>query len=471
MQVAISSAGFTYEIGVPTAALTTPSVSYLNDDITELVGTSTDTPAGIGTVAFAFSDNGGAANSWLTGWGGTFSGNAETYIATSAAGGYTIGTNYDTWRRSLAGLVSGGLVNGKLYKLRIRANDKAITPNVGGLNGAVRDYDLRYDTSKPTASIAEPVNGSYKKVNFTISGGSSDPDPGAPLQASGVSTISISIQLLGTGGSCYDPTTGFGSGCPHFFPAFGTVGAWSFTPSANPYTFGKSYSVLAQAADAAGKVQDTYGVGVSSVVFIYDDQRPSVSWTMPSTGRHKDLSSLAGGSSDGAPGVVKKVQWRVLQQTPSQFFAAPGNPFNFNIVPGGASEELVWTTATYAADWTNWQASSNVPWFSGRSYDVIARSLDDAGNYSVPYATHSVIFDDTPPETGVTAPANLSYVSSLPTISGTQEDKTSSGLSTGTITAVEVRIKRLSGAAACWDGAGWLGCPQTMTTEIGRAHV
>ncbi|MDD5655836.1 MAG: hypothetical protein PHF00_01080, partial [Elusimicrobia bacterium] len=464
MQVNVSSAGFTYDIGVATAALTTPAAAYLNDETPELVGTSTDSTSGIGTVELAFSDNGGLPGTWLTGLFGTFTGGAEAWIGTSTVGGYTLGSANDTWRRGVTGI---SFQNGKTYLVRLRANDKALPPNSGGFNGTYRDYSVLYDNARPTASISDPVNGVYKKANFTISGGSSDPDPdgGGPLLASNVSTVTIQLEKLGTGGSCYKPGTGFGEPCPYFFPAFGTPAAWTFTVGANPFTDGAHYMVLARATDNAGKVQDVFAAGTSSNVFVYDEGKPQVGWTTPGSARYRQLALLTGTASDAAPGVLKKVELRARRETGQQRYLRPSN-----LIFEETDAELAWIKATYLANWTDWRLSSAVPWVSGEKYYVMARSLDDAGNYSVPYSTYGVgapfVFDDTPPQTGVEEPAPQDYVNTLPKIAGTLIDyplEGGIGLSSGTVVDVKVRMQRLD-TNQCWDGASWQACPQTMAT-------
>ncbi|MFA6003940.1 MAG: hypothetical protein WC881_07720, partial [Elusimicrobiota bacterium] len=449
MQVALSSAGFTYEIGVPTATLNTPAAAYLNDETPELVGTAADAPAGLAAVELSISSSAGAAGSWLTGIFGTFSGAAETFISTSAG----FGTPADTWYRNVTGIP---FENGKTYQVKLRTRDQAIPT----ANERQRTYSLLYDNARPTASISNPVNGAFKNANFTLQGGSSDLDPGAPLSASGVSTVTISIQELGSN-NCYVPGTGFAPGCPNFFGAGGTPASWSFTALPNPYSDGKSYLVLAQAADNAGKVQNIYGPNVSSNVFVYDSSLPGISWTLPSTSRHRDLSTVTGAASDPAPGVIRKVELRVKRESGLQYFLRPSD-LTFD---AGTTAEAAWFTAAYnPTDWTSWKVSSSpvTTWVSGEQYTLMARSLDDAGNYSIPYASATVVLDNTAPETGVSVPANAGYVNSLPAITGTLADKTGTGANLGKVIDVKLRFKRIS-SNQCWDGASWQGCPAYMT--------
>ncbi|MDD5655835.1 MAG: hypothetical protein PHF00_01075, partial [Elusimicrobia bacterium] len=437
MQVNVSSAGFTYDIGVATAALTTPAAAYLNDETPELVGTSTDSTSGVGTVELAISSAAGAGG-WLTGLGGTFTGGAETWISTS---GYTLGSANDTWRRTTGSIA---FENGKNYRVRLRANDKAIPPNAGGDEGAARDYDALYDNARPTASISDPVNGVYKKANFTISGGSSDPDPDGvgPLLASNVSTVAIRIQLLGTGGSCYKPGTGFGEPCPYYFPAFGTPAAWTFTANPNPFSNGNHYLVLARATDNAGKVQNVYAAGTSSNVFIYADQRPESRVTAPdgsaALSALSDISGTAG--SFGMLSPIESVGLSIGEKVGAVIRYHDGAGFT------SLSEQFLPAAFVgYASGtWTH-----GVPGLtSGLHYFLRSKTTDFAGNVedyaAVPQV--EVIFDHSKPTGTIsnlngTAPA--AYHRSVSPVTGAAFDNpavSSAGLAALASDGVQLRI-------------------------------
>ena len=108
---------------------------------------------------------------------------------------------------------------------------------------------------------------------------------------------------------------------------------------------------------------------------------------------------------------------------------------------------------------------------SGETYSVIARSLDRAGNFSTSYATYTITFDTAPPLTGVTSPANASYIATLPTLSGTLADQPFSN--PGVVQKVGVRVTQLSDNS-CWDGGGWQPsavCPITFSGALGPGAV
>ena len=261
VQVALSSAGFTYDIGVPTAAVTAPAVAYFKDN-TSFAGTAEDAPAGVASVFVALSSGtsalpAGSAGSWWS--GSAFTATSENYLATTG-----------NWTLSLAGIT---FTNGKTYMARVRTRDNALPAP----NERVQDSSFLFDNAAPAAAVVGPANGAFKNALFTISGTALDADPGSPLLASGLSTVTISIQEVsgaGASGNCYVPGGAFSAACPNYFGAAGTPAAWRYTPPSNPYTTGRSYRVTARAADLAANAQRVFTVGTSSNTFIYDQTLP-----------------------------------------------------------------------------------------------------------------------------------------------------------------------------------------------------
>lgn len=107
---------------------------------------------------------------------------------------------------------------------------------------------------------------------------------------------------------------------------------------------------------------------------------------------------------------------------------------------------------------SSWTYAALPPFQEGFTYQLVARAVDGAGNWSSPYSTATFRYDPNPPEAKVVSPADGVYVTSsaFSGISGTAWD---AGSEPG---AVWVKMERLSdgefwdGAASQWSpGAVW----------------
>ncbi|MEK7234556.1 MAG: hypothetical protein AAB268_12125, partial [Elusimicrobiota bacterium] len=322
---------------------------------------------------------------------------------------------------------------------------------------------VTYDASEPTAGIQVPVSGGFYNTLATISGTSVDNVV--------VSTIALSIQDVSIAApNCYSEASGlFDADCPPdtdgWFPAKGTVGAWTY--SGITWTALHQYIVTARATDPAGNVQSVFALHTSSNPFTYvtTAQAPTAGILNPNAARQNNLLSaglttISGTAAVNEPNKLAIVEVRVQQAEELEYYWNPVNQ-QFELDPV-TQAELAWTTAAYVTDWTNWTLSSAVVYEDGAQYRVIARARDRAGNYVVNYTTKTVIYDATAPLTYVASPGNGSVINSLTISSGTKVDQTGNGQNLGTVGDVQVRFKRLSGTPSCWNGAAWLGCPQTM---------
>ena len=435
--VSANSNTFTFDVQAPTAALTTPA--YIDAAVTSLSGTALDAPAGVASLSVALSSAGGAGGWWN---GSSFNGAAPVYFATSS---YVYGPP-DAWTVPLA---TSSLVNDVSYLAQSQASDRAGNSRVQVLGS------FTFNNQAPTAVIQAPANNDYYNSLPTISGASTG--------NVGISTIALSVQDADTG-QCYAPGSGFSAGCPNYFAAGGTPGAWSYGGIA--WSDGNDYVVTARATDVAGNVQSSFALGTSSVAFEFDATAPGIGFTNPDAPRENNLTSLSGTASDedGGPALAV-VQVRVQRLTGIEYYLTPGTlQFDGNT----PNPDNAWINASYTLNWTSWYLSSGIPWVSGEQYLVMARSIDLAGNYSVPYASYTVVFDNTPPQTQVAFPANGSAIDALPTISGTMSDVPGDGQNPGLVTSVGLQLTRLSDGE-CWDGASWRnsGCPQTMGAPAG----
>ena len=263
--VSANSNTFTFDVQAPTAALTTPA--YIDAAVTSLSGTALDAPAGVASLSVALSSAGGAGGWWN---GSSFNGAAPVYFATSS---YVYGPP-DHWTVPLA---TSSLVNDVSYLAQSQASDRAGNSRVQVLGS------FTFNNQAPTAVIQAPANNDYYNSLPTISGASTG--------NVGISTIALSVQDADTG-QCYAPGSGFSAGCPNYFAAGGTPGAWSYGGIA--WSDGNDYVVTARATDVAGNVQSSFALGTSSVAFEFDATAPGDRVHEPGRGAGEQPDDLVG---------------------------------------------------------------------------------------------------------------------------------------------------------------------------------
>lgn len=180
---------------------------------------------------------------------------------------------------------------------------------------------------------------------------------------------------------------------------------------------------------------------------------PTVAVLSPAVAYSQSISVIAGTAAAGN-NPVALVQFRVRDTSTGNYWD-PGNS-TFDL-PAGSSE-LAWANAVNGGNWLAWSASSAIPWVSGTMYDVVARSIDQLGQYSTPYSTATTTFDNTTPSSFVMVPQNGSNaIGNLPTISGTASDAASGVLN------VSVRISSGPSFGTCWNAASWVACPASLS--------
>ena len=358
VQTAQTNASFTYDMLSPTATVTTTSDGYLNPLETELVGTSTDAPAGMSTLDIALSSS-GVGSGWYN--GSAFTGSAAQYFTTTT---YTT-AQPDAWTWDYP-----ALTDGKNYTLRIRMNDLAA-------NSRTQDFTFLYDETPAVASVTYPVDGAFLNVALTASGGSYD-TAGAGGFASGASTIAVSIQSLNNG-NCYAWGVGFTVACPNFIPATGgSAAAWTFAPSGNPLTPTHRYIVTTRATDLASNEQTAFGVGESSVTFTYVTAPPTVGVTAPVPQANDretatTMAQLAGTASNAVATNLALVQLRVQLEAGGVYWDPTSHNFD------QSNGELAWFNAVTASNppWTSWTSTTTEISFvgtDGSTFTVVARA-------------------------------------------------------------------------------------------------
>ena len=216
IQGAAVASTFTFDVIAPTVALTTPSLGLLNQNQTIILGTALDSPADIDTVVIAISsDTSGVTASW-------YSPSLNLFNAPFSAAAYMTTTTFVPGSPAQWGLdllapepIQGVMEDGKTYLVRVRARDRSVP-----VKETVQEFTFLYDQTRPVAIVTSPSDGSYKTGLVAVAGTSDDPDPAGPPIASGVSTVTISIQRLLTG-NCFAPGAGFTVSCPNYLGGTG----------------------------------------------------------------------------------------------------------------------------------------------------------------------------------------------------------------------------------------------------------
>ena len=430
-QVALSSAGFTFDTLRPTATLTTPQ--WINASVTSFVGTSTDALSGIGSLQIAVSSANGASNSWWD--GSSFSGAGAVYFDTTT---YNVGALNDAWTWNRP-----PLTHGTVYLVRTNTTDRA------GNNWILdQAASVTFDTAPPTAIISAPVNGGFYNNLATITGTSAD--------NIGVSTIALIIQdVTQAAPNCYSDVAGaFTAACPYPFPARGTAGAWNF--GGVTWSDGHRYIVTAQATDKAGNVQAVFGAGISSNSFIFDQRSPtSLALNPDGSQAFADLPMISGTASGvslltplaGVQLSLGQITGSTTDYFDGALFNATTEYFNQTMFVGAASG--TWSFATPVLT-------------TGKYYIIRSKAVDAGGNeenFVVSISTQ-FLFDKTKSTGAVTALAgsasNAPYHRTIAPITGSAFDgpsAASAGLETLAGGGAQIRILD-DGLGLWWNNTG-----------------
>ncbi|MBI4376909.1 MAG: hypothetical protein HY549_10725, partial [Elusimicrobia bacterium] len=406
IQSSVVSSSFTYDVTVPTAALTVSA--YINSGVANITGNARDGVSGVGAFRLAVSSANGAVGSWLSGLGGQFNAANPVYITTTSPAAFPA-VGQGNWTRAISGAMT--LEDGKDYRVYARTTDRA---------GNVRDNQdigfFTYDNTPPTISITQP-NAPFSSAPISIMGIASDISPGVINQV----RIRISTATQDWTGSAWTDTV------PTWINVTGGFSPWVYT-STPTWVSGTTYTIRAEAYDTA-----TNQSSLQTYSFVFDTGEPSIAMTNPATSRSRSMSEQARGTaSTPASGVMDRVEVRVRRITPT-----PSNYWNPTPPPGGVFDlpagqaENAWFVpgSTETPAWSRWYISSAAllaEMASGGTYEINARAWNRAGKYSIPYATRTTTFDSFAPETSLLFPQAGSgvIVSSLNIIVGTLVDFT-----------------------------------------------
>ncbi|MFC1523095.1 hypothetical protein ACFL6Y_11860, partial [Elusimicrobiota bacterium] len=462
-----------FDLWGATAVFTTPSGTYMNGGQDTIAGTASDSPSGIKNFSIAISSypddpyNVGLP-SWFDGTSSfdqAFS-NA-VFISSDSGGDWTwsgVGSEGSpaTWTWDKPDLTSD-----TTYMIQLRIEDLSTPANISTFT-----LTFTYDETPPISSITVPTHGAHWNAGSGITGTASD--------EFGVSTVSVSIEKITSGNSCYDGSDSFDQVCPYFFGAGGTPTDWNVTGITFVSPF--RYLIISSATDSAGNVQSlaSYAVGTDSNTFTFEYEAPSSTITKPVVNRSKNLATISGTAEDTAPGVLSLVQIRVKRITaPAQYWDAVTDG-GFDLDESEADNAWFTALSTYGVIWENWYSTgSNSALFtdgggieSGKEYEINVRAQDEAGTWSS-ISTETTVFDNTTPETAMIYPpiGSSSPINSLTISSGTMADKPAGiGYSSGTISRIWMKLIRLSDGWY-WNTGAWQSGSFDMKSNLGHFDI
>jgi len=349
-----SSITFTYDAAAPTVAIEEPVEEYYAD-----FDTISGTSSGAIEAEVLLKDDTASlywdGDSWETG---------ATWLDAAGPGSWT----YNVAALSDSDEENGEFSDGSSYTVTAKASDNA-TP----ANYATDQATFTYDIGAPAVAIDDITD--YVVEVSEITGTASD-------TGSGVASANLTIMREDS-----QYWTGTTWGAETWLDATSTDdwATWSYdTTAGTPVTFedGKSYTVTAMATD---------GVGNETA----DADKPEDSFTLdclPTATINaidsyvKALDSITGSSSDNVPGSVTLVQLQIKNTTDSTYWT------------GAAWGAETWLDATSTETWS--YDTSAVTFANGESYDVYARSNDNAGQLSAT-ADDSFAYDTASPTVNI----------------------------------------------------------------------
>ncbi|MEW6040531.1 MAG: hypothetical protein AB1633_03325, partial [Elusimicrobiota bacterium] len=314
------------------------------------------------------------------------------------------------------------------------------------------------DETKPSASIIQPVNNTWRKNLPGISGTATD---NYLIKTYGVKLFikeeGISNQRWTEAG-----WTSYLSGDEYNYGYWVSTGPASTTAGQtinwfydNPgWSHDKKYTIYTRVADAV----DNYSLDWSTAVFYYDlyqsppNERPDSICNLPSNNSIlNSLSIISGTGKDNSQGGINNVKWILWKG---------GNGGSFDVTLSSYWNGTIWTqpipspsswpdpNAVIPAGGTDptWTRTTLLPGVGdmddGTTYYVTSQAEDrvvnSAGNpdpnYEVTRTTITFWWDSVEPESRVTVPAQDSFRSALLTISGTASD-------TVAVDSLRIRIK------------------------------
>ncbi|MCB4757108.1 MAG: Ig-like domain-containing protein, partial [Elusimicrobia bacterium] len=309
--------------------------------------------------------------------------------------------------------------DGTQFRIRVRATDKP-----GNIQQTIGDPVIfRYDVTPPNVAIQFPSNTSQYASVPVLSGTAQDL----------FNTKQVEIRLKNGSNEYWK----FGQGYLSEMDTWNVATGSSATNSVVNWTFSnlptweqQTYVLNVRARDEAGNYTATY----STVTFYYDSEAPVVVTTTPVTGgTYKTMPGIYGTAQDGnSPRDIQEIRVKIYKVTggATSYWNAGSSTWSVLESQGWG---LVDPKTKIAGSLWRWDLThtnfTNDPltWTTNTTYYILAKALDKAGNTGTETSTKTFVFDNLPPGSSPTHPANdRAYKpTELSVISGTAVDETS----------------------------------------------
>ncbi|MDI6756458.1 MAG: Ig-like domain repeat protein, partial [Endomicrobiia bacterium] len=360
------------------------------------------------------------------------------------------------------------------YFVRVRVYDKVIpTQNLT----TASDKAFVYDVSFPTAAVTLPAaDGIYSSIP-QITGTARDWPSKGNIENVEVSVFANSGDDAGKYYKATPPGWTFAVTWNTAAVYALNNASWSFT--APTFQNQAQYTVTARAKDRADNQQTAYGVGVSSVNFLLDNQGPSASITFPASPA-VNLGHVGGASFDFLGQITDNLAGASTTYIQLSKLIA-GDTYYWTGVTWSSSAVVTLsadepTPASFGGSPVTWSYNMNkVNMESDRDYRVRIYAFDNArpsGNQGA-WTSYDFTVDTTPPLSVARFPADGSTHKNLTVISGTALGDLAG------IAAVSVSLQRIAGVAGddwYWShfagGGSWVNystsAPASVTAGKGQ---
>ncbi|PKM99444.1 MAG: hypothetical protein CVU78_06315, partial [Elusimicrobia bacterium HGW-Elusimicrobia-2] len=426
-----TSRNFTWDVKIPTSAVTTPAnASFLNSLLT-IVGTGADSTGLINKVYVGIKDTVNlkwwdgtlvqwGAEEWNTAWAGSEPAPIWDYDMPHSTAYWT---------------------NNHKYIIYTKAVDESVK-NISGqwvgntedaLNNGTSSY-FTFDGSAPESKIDNVTDSSYIKSLTDITGTALDLN-GQLTPAGSIGQISsVKIHIYdANAGEYWGGALGWQTGglvpsdaqyrtvsytAYHAGGSSGTFVYNSGVESFPSWTPGNQYRLITKAQDGASNKEVT----VSTVSFYYDvyvvgpPEYPDSSITYPANNWNTKTTTttISGSAADNV--ALNWVYVKIMRLT-----QAGATDYWQGATWAGTEKWLNYNQGTLSS-WGRTVPSDSSFWTENRLYKIISRAEDKALNWEINFTTITVVYDLLIPTAAVTYPANSGYVSSVGKITGTSED-------------------------------------------------
>ncbi|MGM0442309.1 MAG: Ig-like domain repeat protein, partial [Elusimicrobiota bacterium] len=327
----------------------------------------------------------------------------------------------------------------------VAAGSYAIRVQRAAMGSTIYD-DIAFNiTEAPTSAINSQTHNDIYSAVESIAGTANSP-------SASPENISIRIRQVETGN--YWTGSNWGGDSGTWLDGGAIIsGGWSWDSTGVDWAGSNyPYRITSRATDSNGGVEDV--TAKTDFDIFYDNVPPDVSVTSPPDDLYSAVEfTFEGGSQDNSWSYItpfgnEQVEIQIFDDSNTRYWDESQNDW---------VEDAYWNVATGTSPWTY-----NLPnWLNNVNYELSARAMDKAGNYSTVFSTSLFTLDQTPPTSGIEQPswdsAFSSYWMEDTGISGTASDNSRGGINADSNWAVQYAIRLgTSVAGTTWfDGDGF----------------